>query len=217
MNEIETIQVADWTLKIRTPAGPGPHPVIIMLHGWTGDEDSMWIFSQRLPTNALLIAPRAPYEISSEQYNGHSWVEVRSGKWSWLDDFRPAIAALNELIAELEHQLPGDFSKFDMVGFSQGAAMANSYTILNPGRVGKLAGLAGFVPEGCEEAAATQPLEDVNVFIAHGTQDQIVPLERAKHAVKLMQMAGAKVHYCESESAHKLGSNCFRALKIFFE
>ena len=57
---IETLQIGDWHLKVRRPLGEGPFPVIGMLHGWTGDEDLMWVFARRLPPNALLIAPRWP-------------------------------------------------------------------------------------------------------------------------------------------------------------
>ena len=217
IDSLQTLSIDDWKLKARIPSGLGLHPVIILLHGWTGDEDSMWVFAARLPNNALLVAPRAPHEVISEQYSGNSWVSRKSGEWSWLDDYRSSVSELNALIDKLALQLDGDFSKFNMVGFSQGAAMCYAYALLNPGRVAKLAGLAGFVPDRCEEEAAKLPMKGVDVLIAHGTKDQIVPLERAKSAVDLMQMAGGKVQYCESETAHKLGSNCFKALKVFFE
>lgn len=215
--EILTINIAEWVLKVRVPDGEGPHPVILLLHGWSGDENSMWVFASRLPNDALLVAPRAPHVVTSEDYEGHSWVKKKSGEWSWLDDFRPSVSELNALIDKLAMQFNGNFSRFNLVGFSQGAAMCYAYALLNPGRVAKMAGLAGFVPERCEEQAAKLPLKGVQALIAHGSQDQIVPLERAKIAVELMQMAGAEVQYCESDTAHKLGSNCFKALKTFFE
>ena len=214
---LQTLNIDDWLLKARIPSGTGPHPVIILLHGWTGDEDSMWVFAARLPKDALRGAPRAPHDVVSEQYSGHSWISHKSGEWSWLDDYRSSVAELNALIDKLAVQLDGDFSKFNLIGFSQGAAMSYSYALLNPGRVAKLAGLAGFVPDRCDEVAGKLPLQGVDVFVAHGTKDQIVPLARAKSAVELMKIAGGQVQYCESETAHKLGSNCFKALKVFFE
>ena len=217
IDSLQTLNIDEWKLKALIPSGPGPHPVIILLHGWTGDEDSMWVFAARLPKNALLVAPRAPHEVISEQYSGNSWVSRKSGEWSWLDDYRSSVSELNALIDKLALQLDGDFSKFNMVGFSQGAAMCYAYALLNPGRVAKLAGLAGFVPDLSEEEAAKLPLKGVDLLIAHGSKDQIVPLERAKSAVDLMQMAGGQVQYCESDTAHKLGLNCFKALKVFFD
>lgn len=218
MNDaVQILNIDDWVMKARLPDGEGPHPVILLLHGWTGDENSMWAFVSRLPKNALLVAPRAPHDVVSEQYSGHSWVARKSGEWSWLDDFRPSASELNALIDKLAQQLDGDFSKFNLVGFSQGAAMSYAYALLNPGRVSKVAGLAGFVPERCESEAAKLPLKGVRALIAHGRQDQIVPLARAITARDLMQMAGAEVEYCESDTAHKLGSNCFNELKAFFE
>jgi len=214
---VQTLNIDDWVIKARLPDGAGPHPVILLLHGWTGDENSMWVFSSRLPKDALLVAPRAPHYVVSEQYSGHSWVARKSGEWSWLDDYRPAVSELNALVDKLALQLDGDFSKFNLVGFSQGAAMSYAYALLNPGRVSKVAGLAGFVPVRCEGEAVKLPLKGVQALIAHGRQDEIVPLARAKTALDLMRMAGAEVEYCESDTAHKLGSNCFKTLKVFFE
>jgi hypothetical protein len=43
---------------MREPEDTGPHPVMALIHGWTGDE-FMWIFANRLPKDQLLIAPAA--------------------------------------------------------------------------------------------------------------------------------------------------------------
>jgi hypothetical protein len=50
-----------WTLRIRMPEVPGPYPVVLLLHGWKGTEDVMWVFAGQLPENALIIATRAPF------------------------------------------------------------------------------------------------------------------------------------------------------------
>lgn len=215
--ELQTLNIDDWVVKVRLPEQQVFPAVIMLLHGWTGDENSMWVFASRLPADALLIAPRAPHDVISDQYKGHSWVEQQSGNWSWLDDYRPTVSELNALIDNLALQLTGNFSTFSLIGFSQGAAMSYAYALLNPGRVARLAGLAGFVPERCEQEIANLPLKDVPTLIAHGRHDQIVPLARAETAFELLQMAGAEIEYCESDTAHKLDSNCFNVLKKFFE
>ncbi len=45
------------SLKYRIPEGVGPHPVALLLHGWTGDENSMWVFESKLPPGCLIIVP----------------------------------------------------------------------------------------------------------------------------------------------------------------
>lgn len=214
--EPRDLRIGDWRLKVREPEGEGPHPAIFLVHGWTGDERSMWIFASRLPKNALLVAPRAPYVSTHEDYGGYSWVQHKAASFSRFEAFGPAEAAFEQLLQELPQHLDGDFSQFDLMGFSQGAAFCYSYALQNPEKVGRLAGLAGFLPEGGEQLAESLPLQGKSVFVAHGSQDEVVPVARAREARKILALAGAEVRYCEDEVGHKLGADCFRALRDFF-
>jgi phospholipase/carboxylesterase len=171
----------------------------------------MWIFSPRLPKNALLLAPRGIYP---SPLGGYSWQPESENRSPWVDDFRPAAEALQEIL------VPGcysnaDFSKLSIVGFSQGAALAYSIALLFPQRVHTIAGLSGFMPEGAEALARNRPLQAKTVFVAHGRQDDLVPVSSARQSVALLELAGAHVSYCEDDVGHKLGLACFRSLEAF--
>lgn len=213
---VETRQIGDWILKQRKPAGMGPFPVIGMLHGWTGDEDSMWVFASRLPKNALLIAPRGLYKAPLGGYAWYRQHSERSRLWPYIEDFEDSVAALLELFTPLNFP-EGDFSQLRLVGFSQGAAMTFAVGFQHPDWVRALAGLAGFLPEGSADLAVGQPLLDKPVFLAHGTQDELVPVEKARLAATILERAGATVNYCEHDVGHKLNAACFRSMQMFFE
>lgn len=231
-NNPQLVHYEDIVMKVRIPQGEGPHPVLLLLHGWTGDENVMWIFASRLPENYLMIAPRGLYQSPS---GGFGWNEHRRGDWPALEEFKPAVDVLAELmghedgarpaLADTLADLPGgreaiqnvDFSEISLVGFSQGAALSYAYALNHPGRVHLLAGLAGFMPENADELVEKRPLEGKQVFVTHGTQDDTVPVEKARRAVELLQRAGSNVSYCEEQAGHKLSASCFRALESFFE
>lgn len=215
-NEIRSLEVDDWVVKLREPGKEGSDQVILLFHGWTGDENSMWVFASQLPKDALLIAPRAPYPSSPAEYGGYSWRGPKTVDWSQLDDYRPTIERLNKLIQALQATQGYDLSKFGIVGFSQGAAVAYVYAILHPERVTNLAGLAGFMPDNSEIEIENRPLEGKPIFVAHGNKDELVPIDYAKKSVKILKQAGGLVTYCEADVGHKLGANCFRELKSFF-
>ncbi len=213
--DLQDLTINDWTLKVRQPAGDGPHPIILLIHGWTGDERSMWVFAPRLPKNALLIAPRAPYPSKHPEIAGYSWVQERVDGFSRLEMFAPAVTAFATLLAELPAHFPrADFSSFGMAGFSQGSAFSVAYAVQNPDRVQRLAMLAGFLPE--DSQAALPALAGKPILVAHGTQDKTVPLARAHAARDQLTAAGAQVRYCESDTGHKLGANCAAELTEFF-
>jgi predicted esterase len=52
--------------------------------------------------------------------------------------------------------------------------------------------------------------------MAHGTQDALVPVARARQARQILLEAGAQVTYCEDDVGHKLSASCFRGLETFF-
>lgn len=214
-------EIAGLTLRVQTPDGPGPHPLILMLHGLGGNEDVMWIFASRLPKNALLVAPRG---LHPSKIGGYSWIpedgstggQTRRGRADLaLADFRPAMDALQNLLTP-ENFPNARLDKIGLVGFSQGAALAYSLALTYPQRVAALAGLAGFAPLDAEEPAAARPLTGRTVFITHGTQDATVPFERAQHARRVFETAGAQVILCSDDVGHKLSANCFRGLAGYF-
>ena len=200
-------------IQARIPPGEGPFPVFVLLHGWTGDENSMWIFASRLPANALILSPRGLYNSSM---GGYSWYPQLDKTWPEVNDFETAIEALSKVLS-IDYFPAGDFSRLRMLGFSQGAAFVYCFALKQEKRLCALAGLSGFMPEGAARLAEGHPLEDVAAFIAHGIKDQLVPVERARRGVDILQQAGAVVSYCEHEAGHKLNADCFRGMQIFFQ
>ncbi len=209
------LELDGWTLKVRLPLdGSEPRRVIWMIHGWTGDERSMWVFAARMPKEALLLAPRAPYPSQHAELDGYSWVTRRSGEFSPLAAFQPALESFGGLLAAVAAHYPSaDFSRAGFVGFSQGAAFSFAWALSQPQQVARLAALAGFLPGGAEGQLAR--LAGLPVFIAHGTQDETVPVQLARQAQEQLAAAGAQVQYCEAETGHKLAADCARGLAEF--
>jgi len=210
----ETVSLEGWVMRIQKPQGMGPFPVILMLHGWTGDENSMWVFALRLPRNALLVAPRGLYP--AQGMPGYSWHPPISMPWPWLKDFQPAVDKLLEMFTSLNFP-EGDLSRLHLLGFSQGTALAYCLAILHPERVASLAGLSGFLPDGASQHLVNEHLSGIPLSIAHGTQDDRVPVGRARLSAQFFQQAGADVTYCEDDVGHKLSAKCFHGLEAFYK
>ncbi len=193
-SDSELIQFQDWTLRVR-PATTEPARLLLMLHGWTGDENSMWIFGRDLPPHYSILAPRAPH---AAQPTGYSWRAPQNGMHDGpsLETLRPSADSLIRLVDDYAASIHVDASQFDVLGFSQGAAMTNLLTMLYPQRVRKAGVLAGFVPSGLDELVAQRPLEAKPFFVTHGTLDEMVPIEWARQSIALLEKAGAQVTYC---------------------
>jgi phospholipase/carboxylesterase len=198
--DTELTHFHNWTLRVRPGTG---RRILLLLHGWTGDENSMWIFAHNFPAETWIVAPRAPH-IASQ--GGYSWrAPVTPGTWPSVENMRSSAQALVGLLDDWSQANGLDASTFDVAGFSQGGALTFALGALYPARVGKMAVLAGFAPEGAESILAPGQLSGKSIFVAHGKFDKMVPVE----------MAGAQVTYCESEVGHKLGAECLTALERY--
>jgi len=167
-----------------------------------------------MPKNCWLLAPRAPY--ASEE-GGYSWVESARSLDVPFEEYIKSARRVVEWIDQLD-ELPSHVrQKAHLVGFSQGAAVCYALALTHPHRIGRLAGLSGFMPSGAEMTAADRPLQGKTCLIAHGTLDQRVPISRAREAVRVLETAGAVVHYCEDKVGHKISASCFKRLQTFLD
>jgi len=214
------IEFNNWTLRIRESTQPNPRP-LLLIHGLTGDENSMWLFTRDLPKDYWMIAPRAPH--NAEPF-GYSWRTVHPGTFGRpsFEQLLPAAKALIRLVDEYQalagiESSPERRRRIDVMGFSQGAAMSSVLAFLYPERIRKVGILAGFVPSGVDEYLPGRPLDGKKIFVAHGTKDEMVPVDRARASMEILERAGAEITYCEDEVGHKVSLKCVRALRSYLE
>jgi phospholipase/carboxylesterase len=221
-NEPYALESDGWTVRVQPPDNPATAGVLLLLHGWTGDEKVMWIFTRALAGRFWLFAPRAPQSVPT---GGFAWLPHSGQRWPALEDFNTItadlLAAHNRWAALAEVPAAVRQQPLDLMGFSQGAAMSFAMAAFHPQAVGRIAALAGFLPRR-EESPPPNPnrwsaaFNGRSVYVAHGSQDEIVPVSMAHETVRELQAAGAHLTFCESDVGHKLAANCLRGLDTFF-
>jgi phospholipase/carboxylesterase len=174
----------------------------------------MWVFTRGISSTYTILAPRAPFPVAE---GGFSWREIQPGTWgiASLEDLSSSAQALISFVDDWSTSAEIDARQFDLMGFSQGAAMVLSTALLFPARVRRLAALSGFLPEKADAHLGMQQLAGKSIFIAHGRNDELIPVDQARNAVALLQAAGARVTYCESDAGHKVSKECLKDLQVF--
>jgi len=216
-NNTHQLTYNGWTMRVRH-ATRGPARFMLLLHGWTGDENSMWIFTRKFSDDLWIAAPRGPH---SSDLGGYSWRPPRSvhdearGLPS-LSDLKPAADSLIRLVDEVSASIGVDAETLDVAGFSQGGALTNVLSLLHPKRIRKAAVLAGFMPDGTDALIERRVLVGKQFYVAHGEKDDLVPFERARRSIALLEKAGAQVTFCDADVGHKLSADCLRGLESFF-
>ncbi len=194
--------------RARVPAGAGPHPAVVMLHGMGGDEGAMAVFAGTLPRDWLVVAPRAPHPGPA---GGFAWHPRRHDEWPALAEFDDAVDAVARLVEGLPAAYSADPARIGLMGFSQGAATAYAAALRRRGGIRAIAGIVGFVPTACAGAAA-RPLERLPIFVAVGRHDPYIPLDRSRAGADTLRAAGADLSYHEYDAGHKLPAAGMRHL-----
>lgn len=214
MNEKpEIINIGKWVFRAKEAPKTSISKVMLLLHGHLGNENVMWVLTNPLPDSYTFIAPRAPLHMGEDQY---SWHEIQK-RWPDLEIYRDFI---QDFLTQVDNWLLErhiNAPKLDIMGFSQGAVVAYAMALLFPERIGKIAALAGFIPRNWKSQISPENLKARKVYIAHGTKDNTIPIEKAHEAVSWLKMNGADVTFCESDVDHKLSPNCYRGLGEFFK
>jgi phospholipase/carboxylesterase len=210
----QKIDIQGWTFRVQYPTIPiSDQRTMLLLHGHFGNENAMWILTKPIPNSYTLIAPRAPVKTGEDQYSWHGIAQ----QW-------PGLEIYTELTDQLLTRVDGwmreqnlNSQNYDVMGFSQGAVMAYALAILHPQRIGKVATLAGFIPRRWLTQINGQLLAGKSFFVAHGKQDDIIPIKKAYQAADWLEDNGAHVTFCAADIGHKLSANCFNGLGEFFD
>ena len=85
-------------VRIRRPLNGPVDQVVILIHGWTGDEYSMDLFSRGLPDHTLQFFPRGPFHAP----NGYGWAPAEEGAFPPMQVFAPTC---QKLFSEIDIRL----------------------------------------------------------------------------------------------------------------
>jgi phospholipase/carboxylesterase len=172
------------TLEFETGAQPGAS--IIVMHGLGADGSDFAPFVQEVdlgpvgPVRWLFPnAPQQPVTINGG-YVMPAWFDIRHDRGDEDEaGLRRSQAAIEALLArEKARGVPAH--RIVLGGFSQGCAMALLTGLRHAERLAGIAGLSGYLPlAGTLAAERSAANRDVPLFLAHGTQDEMVGLPRA--------------------------------------
>ena len=196
---------------------------IILLHGRAGDETLMWVFSRAIEQlDPVVVAPRA---LKKDPIGGYSWwnvaqaleqVESPSPRITTLEDLRPGLESLTNMALRLPDLYGVDPNLIFVVGFSQGGALAIASALNTPSLFCGVGLLASFVPTSVQSKFGNSCFSNLNVFMSHGTKDDIVPYEKAEESAAFIRKIGADLFFNKDEVGHKISSAGLKSFKNWF-
>ena len=174
----------DGFLHVPASLEPGrPAPLLVMLHGAGGSGANILpTVSDRAERHGVLVV--AP--------------DSRGGTWDLIEhDYGPDVEHIDRALAHVFGVHDVDPERIAIGGFSDGASYALSLGLIN----GELfSDILAFSPGFAAPAEIT---DSPRIFISHGTEDRVLPIERcSRRLVSTFQRTGFDLDYREFPGGH---------------
>jgi phospholipase/carboxylesterase len=205
----------------------GYEAVLIFMHGLGdsayGYQDFFDSITKPIPDRikvVLLTAPRGAVTINGGIVM-NSWYDIKSFSRS-EDSIEQSDVEKNgqrilKCIDQEAKALGGDYSKIFLGGFSQGACMTLHVGLTAENKIGGLIVLSGLLfPFTAKEIISKEKNKDINVFISHGTYDDVIPEPLSKTSYKpLYDLKYSNLTYKSYDMPHTISFEQFNDVKNF--
>lgn len=202
------------------PAGDGPHPTILALHGWGANaQDLLGLAPYLCGGRFLVICPQGPLTVPLGPHAvGYGWFPLTMGR---PPDVPALLSARDQLRAFLDGALkryPIDRKKLVVLGFSQGGVTAYALALAEPERFAGLAVLSSWLPKelvSLFSEAEAKPLPPI--LVQHGSLDELVEIARARDSIETLRGLTPQVTYREYDMGHEIGPKSLADLTAWLE
>ncbi len=209
---------------IELNTGADPVGTIIWMHGLGADGWDFVPIVRELPLPEDLalrfIFPHAAMRAVTIN-NGmemRAWYDIKMSDISRLPDeggIRESQAGIERLIArELDRGIEG--TRIVLAGFSQGGVMALQTGLRHANRLGGIVALSSYLAlESSLDAEASSANRATPIFMAHGTDDQVIPIQLAELSRSMVEGRGYDVEWHTWPMPHSVCGPELEALTAF--
>lgn len=190
--------------------GPYPGASVVWLHGLGADGGDFVPVVDELDLGGLAIrfvfphAPEQPVTINGAMVM-RAWYDIVSPDLERRADERGVRASLRLVEALLERERARGIApeRLVLAGFSQGGAIALETGLRYPERLAGIVALSCYLPLAASlEAERSSANAGLPVLLAHGTQDEIVPVAAGRRSRDLLAALGYAVQWHEYPMPH---------------
>lgn len=176
---------------------------IVLLHGRGSYEGDLMGLRAGLPSEAILVAPRAPFPGAPWGYGaGWAWYRYIGGATPEPESFEASQRELADLLEALPELLPVRPGPLVLGGFSQGGTMSLAHALRRPGTVPMVVNFSGFLADHRSVEATPRTVAGTRFFWGHGRQDPAIPFALAGAGRGALEAAGAELEARDYDIGH---------------
>lgn len=202
------------------PAGEGPFPTLVLLHGWgAGAHDLLGLAPLLYGGRALVLCPQGPVVVPiGGGERGYGWFPLVPGQPPDTEAFRHGAGLLRRFVAMARARYPVDPQAVVVGGFSQGGTMAYDLALRDPASFSGLLALSTWLPAPLIEDLPRLPeQEQLPALVIHGTTDPMIDVERARESREALRSFGVAITYREFDMGHEIRPEALRVVMRWLE
>lgn len=186
-------------------------PLLLLLHGYGANEDDLFGLAPYLDERFLIISARAPVQIGLGMYGWFRLGFTQQGILIDPAEVEQSRQTLRRFVDEILAAYPIDPNAVFLTGFSQGAMMSLDLVLREPELVAGVAAMSGrLMPSTLEKMAEPDRLTCLPIFIAHGTEDPLLPVSSARAARESLSKLPVSLTYHEYPMGHTISEESLR-------
>jgi phospholipase/carboxylesterase len=210
---------------VELQTAPAPQASVIWLHGLGADGYDFVPVVRELEAlgapAARYVFPHAPTRpvTINGGYVMRAWYDILGTDLVRREDeagVRDSHTRVEALIAR-EEARGTPHSRIVLAGFSQGGAITLHTGLRQAEPLAGLLALSTYLPLADSAAEFSAASRGVPIFMAHGTQDPVIPLARATASRDRLTAAGYTVEWHEYPMPHSVCEDEIRALAAFLK
>ena len=184
------------------------YPAIVLLHGYGASMTDLVDLSPKFDrTGYLYFFPNAPIPIPiGPGMTGYAWTPSRGSADAHTAE--RAAERAEELLVGFYDEIAERHGVTDggivMGGFSQGGTMTYRFGLPRPDKFVGLVILSGSVPNPDGLPSRLPEFRDQPVFVAHGTQDEMIGIQAARDSREFLASNGYEPAYHEYHMGHAI-------------
>ena len=173
-------------------------PAIFLLHGLGSNEHDLLQLVKEFEGSCHIFSLQGPIKHNP----GYAFYTFEEEGIPTREVFDKVIQFTQAFIFEAIQEFNLDMEKIYVVGFNQGAVIAQTLAVVMGSAIRGTAALSGYIPEFVTVEYNKLPMDKSKIFISHGEYDYVYPFVWGENSATFFKDYGADVTFKTYEDGH---------------
>ncbi|MFJ8260680.1 alpha/beta hydrolase [Rummeliibacillus sp. NPDC094406] len=190
------------------------YPAVFLMHGMGSNEQDLPGLLDEIKDQCHIFSLQGPII----QPPGYAFFTIEEFGKPHRNVFDQVIIHIMNFIEEAITEYPIDAEKIFLMGFSQGAILSKSLAVaMGKEKLAGIVALSGYTPDFVKNQYQKHSVQDMPVFISHGTMDMALPYQWGEASRDFFTEQGSNVTFKSFEDGHGVTPEVQESLIAFLK